>query len=162
MIRKVLGRLLRPSPPPLLEAGTEAPAFTATAHDGTTVRLADQRGHKVLLWFYPRADTPGCTVEGKSLRDDFESFTAADVRIFGVSVDEVAANCAFADKFAFPYPLLCDTDRSISLAYRACASASDGHARRISYLIDEQGRIAHALDNVDPATHAATVLGLLT
>ncbi len=158
-----LKKLLRgePAPPKMLEVGSTAPDFSVRAHDGTTVRLSELRGKKVVLWFYPKADTPGCTIEGKGLcaaHGDFESRGAV---VLGVSFDDEAANRAFAEKFGFPYRLLCDTDRRLGMAYGACDDAGAKHARRISYLIDESGVIRHAQPKVDPATHTAEMLALL-
>jgi peroxiredoxin Q/BCP len=159
MLRRLLGG---GSPAPeLLDVGTPAPDFVSTTHGGRTISLSSLRGHKVILWFYPKADTPGCTVEGKGLCAKQDEFDELDVVILGVSFDDVAANKAFADKFGFGYSLLCDTDRSIGLAYRACDSTSAGHARRVTYVIDENGIIRHALPKVDPATHASELLALL-
>lgn len=149
------------TPPRLLAAGSQAPEFRATAHDGSTVSLAELHGRKVVLWFYPKADTPGCTVEGKGFCSEYERLEALGVEVLGVSFDDRAANAAFAYKFGFPYRLLCDTDRSIGMAYGACDSTGARHARRISYVIDESGRILQAYGQVDPATHIVEVLGLL-
>jgi peroxiredoxin Q/BCP len=158
-LKKLLGGS---SPEPVLLApGTPAPEFSVLSHDGRTVTLSGLRGRKVLLWFYPKADTPGCTVEGKGLCSTSDRFDARGVVILGVSFDGAAANKAFAEKFGFPYALLCDTERKLGVAYGACDSPSAGHARRISYLIDENGIIQHAFAKVDPATHAEDVLALL-
>lgn len=154
--RKILGR--DGGKPQLLTVGAAAPAFSATTHTGETVSLGDYRGRKVLLWFYPKADTPGCTVEGCGLRDRSSDLEAAGIQVLGVSFDTVEENRAFAEKFSFNYPLLCDTDRSLGLAWGACADASAGYAHRISYLIDEDGKIAAAFEEVNPETHPAEVL----
>jgi len=146
----------------MLEAGTAAPGFRATAHDGSVVALGDLRGRKVVLWFYPKADTPGCTIEGKGFCSAHADFESRGVVILGVSFDDRAANAAFAEKFAFPYPLLCDTDRRIGMAYGACDSPGAKHARRITYVIDEHGIIRHALPKVDPATHLTEILALVS
>lgn len=159
LLRKLLGGSRKP--PRLLEIGSTAPDFRATAHDGTTVSLRELQGRKVVLWFYPKADTPGCTIEGKGFCSEYEKFRLLGVEVLGVSFDDRAANAAFADKFGFPYPLLCDTDRKIGMAYGACDSPGDKHARRISYVIDESGRIRNAFGQVDPATHIAELLALL-
>ena len=95
----------------MLQAGTDAPDFSVKDHNGNTVSLKDCKGKKVILWFYPKADTPGCTMEGQGFRDDFKSFEGKNVQIFGVSLDNEADNKAFAEKFSFPYPLLCDVNR---------------------------------------------------
>ena len=163
LLRKVIGKLTGGSPPPkLLEVGSTAPHFRVPAHDGTMVALSALRGRKVVLWFYPKADTPGCTIEGKGFCSAHADFEARGVTILGVSFDDRAANAAFAAKFGFPYPLLCDTGREIGMAYGACDSPDAKHARRITYVIDEQGTIRHALPNVDPATHTAEVLALVS
>ena len=162
LLRKLMRRLLGDSTPArLLEVGSAAPDFRVSAHDGTTVSLSGLRGRKVVLWFYPKADTPGCTVEGKGFCSAHADFEARGVTILGVSFDDRAANAAFAGKFGFPYPLLCDTDRKLGMAYGACDSPDVRHARRITYVIDEQGTIRHVLPNVDPATHTAEVLALV-
>src|SRR3954468_12058835 len=126
---------------PILKEGEQAPDFTVKAHTGNTVKLSEQRGKKVLLWFYPMADTPGCTIEGQGLRDRAPQFDTKNVTIFGVSFDDVEANRKFAEKFSFPYLLLCDTDKQIGLAYGAADDASTQTAARIAYLIDETGKI---------------------
>jgi len=145
----------------MLAAGSKAPEFNVKAHDGSTVSLGSLRGKKIVLWFFPKADTPGCTVEGSSFRDHYAGFRERGAQVLGCSFDTAADNKAFADKYGFPFPLLCDTSRSVGLAYGACRDASAKHARRITYVIDEEGRIAHALPDVDPTTHIAKVLALL-
>ncbi len=143
----------------LLNAGDTAPEFRATTHEGESISLSDLRGSYVLLWFYPKADTPGCTKEGCGLRDRGDEFDKAGVKILGVSFDTVAENRAFAEKFSFPYPLLCDTERDIGVKYGAADSADAKAAKRISYLIDPEGKIAKAFDQVNPEEHPAEVLG---
>lgn len=138
----------------MLEVGTEAPDFLVNDHNGNRVTLADQRGKKVIIWFYPKADTPGCTMEGQGFRDEYEKFKNNNTVIFGVSLDNEADNKAFAEKFNFPYPLLCDVGREISMAYHAIQSKDDGYAARISYVIDENGKIVEAIDKVDTKSHA--------
>jgi thioredoxin-dependent peroxiredoxin len=142
----------------MLNVGDMAPDFTVKTDQGDSVTLSSLRGQKVLLWFYPKADTPGCTAEGCSLRDNFDHYRSHNVTILGVSVDPVEDNAAFVKKFSFPFRLLCDTDRKIGVAYGACDSPSAARATRISYLIDEQGRIERAYPGVNPREHAAQVL----
>ncbi len=144
--------------PEMLEVGAQAPDFTVKTHEGNEVRLSDYRGKKVLLWFYPKADTPGCTLEGKKLRDRHQEFVDRGVQVLGISYDEVADNCAFAEKFEFPFPLLCDDDFAVGNKYGA---GDSGFASRISYLIDEQGVITHATAKVDPNTHADEILAYI-
>ena len=138
----------------MLEKGTKAPNFSVKDHNGNTVSLTDFSGKKIVLWFYPKADTPGCTVEGKGFRDDYEKFTEKNTVILGVSLDNEADNKAFAEKFNFPYPLLCDVNHEIALAYKAVKGSQDEYASRISYVIDENGNILEAISQVDTKTHS--------
>ena len=138
----------------MLKVGSEAPDFLVNDHNGNRVTLKDLRGKKVILWFYPKADTPGCTMEGKGFRDDYEKFQEKGTVILGVSLDSETENKAFAEKFDFPYPLLCDVGREIAMAYHAIQSKDDGYASRISYVIDEQGNIQEAIDKVDTSAHS--------
>ena len=138
----------------MLEKGTKAPNFSVKDHNGNTVSLADFSGKKIVLWFYPKADTPGCTVEGKGFRDDYEKFTEKNTVILGVSLDNETDNKAFAEKFNFPYPLLCDVNHEIALAYKAVKGSQDEYASRISYVIDESGNILEAISQVDTKTHS--------
>jgi thioredoxin-dependent peroxiredoxin len=142
----------------MLKAGDEAPDFTLTTHEGKPLHLSSLRGRKVLLWFYPQANTPGCTAEGCSLRDNYNYYEESGIAALGVSFDPVEDNAAFASKYAFPFTLLSDTDRAVGLAYGACDSLKAAYAERISYVIDEQGRILRAYAQVDPRVHAAEVL----
>ncbi len=142
----------------MLQVGEPAPEFTVQSHDGATVSLCTWRGKKVLLWFYPEAGTPGCTLEGRGFRDHQEYFDDNGIQILGVSFDPVDRNSAFALKCGFKFPLLCDVDRKIALAYGACSNAKAQSAERISFLIDEHGKIARVYDQVDPRDHPARVL----
>lgn len=139
----------------MLSVGTEAPDFLVNDHNGNRITLKELRGKKVILWFYPKADTPGCTMEGKGFRDDYLKLQAKNTQVLGVSLDNEADNKAFAEKFEFPYPLLCDVGREISMAYHAIQSKDDGYANRITYVIDEQGMIAEAIDQVDTKSHSS-------
>ena len=145
----------------MLQTGETAPDFEATDHNGNTVRLRDLRGKKVVLWFYPKADTPGCTKEGCSFRNFQSEYAAKNAQILGVSFDTQAENKHFAEKFSFNFPLLCDTDHKIGLAYGAGDSDKDEYARRIAYVIDEEGKIAQAHAKVDAATYPAEQLKTL-
>ncbi len=142
----------------MLKVGDAAPEFTAPSYDGAQVSLSGLRGKKVLLWFYPEADTPGCALEGRGFRDHQEYYDDNGIQIVGVSLDPVDRNAAFALKYGFKFPLLCDVDRLIAIAYGACSDAKAQQAERISFLIDEQGKIARVYDRVDPRDHPAKVL----
>ncbi|QPJ61899.1 MAG: peroxiredoxin [Candidatus Nitronauta litoralis] len=145
----------------MLSVGTEAPDFLVNDHNGNRINLKELRGKKVILWFYPKADTPGCTMEGKGFRDDYMKLQAKNTQVLGVSLDNEADNKAFAEKFEFPYPLLCDVGREISMAYHAIQSKDDGYANRITYVIDEQGIIAEAIEEVDTKTHSSDLCSRL-
>ncbi len=97
-------------------------------------------------------------MEGRGFRDQFNEFEALDVTVLGVSFDSIEENAAFASKFEFPYDLLCDTDRSLGLAYGACDNSHSQHARRITYLIDKSGTVINSYENVTPRTHAGEIL----
>ena len=145
----------------MLEKGTKAPDFSVRDHNGDVVRISDLKGKKIVLWFYPKADTPGCTIEGKGFRDDYETFVRKNTVILGVSLDNEDENKAFAEKFNFPYPLLCDVNREISLAYEAVKGKEDEYASRITYVVDEEGNIKEAISEVDTKTHSGDLCSRL-
>ncbi len=145
----------------MLTVGSPAPDFSVNDHNGNKTSLKSFPGKKIILWFYPKADTPGCTIEGQGFRDNYEDISQKNTVILGVSLDGEADNKAFAEKFAFPYPLLCDVNREIALAYHAVKSADDQYASRITYVIDENGAIAEAVDKVDTKTHSGDLCSRL-
>jgi len=145
----------------MLETGTKAPNFSVRDHNGNTVRLDDFSGKKVVLWFYPKADTPGCTMEGKGFRDDYARFTEKNTVVLGVSLDNEVDNKAFAEKFDFPYPLLCDVNHEVTLAYHASKGPEDQYASRITYVIGEDGNILEAISQVDTNTHSGDLCSRL-
>ena len=138
----------------MLQPRTEAPTFSVNDHNGNSINLKDYLGKKIVLWFYPKADTPGCTMEGQGFRDDFKKFEEKGILVFGVSLDNEKDNKAFAEKFSFSYPLLCDVNKDIALAYHAIKSADDQHAARISYVIGEDGKILESIESVDTKNHS--------
>ncbi|KMP12269.1 alkyl hydroperoxide reductase [Candidatus Nitromaritima sp. SCGC AAA799-C22] len=145
----------------MLETGTQAPDFSVRDHNGNTVSLSDFSGGKVVLWFYPKADTPGCTMEGKGFRDDYAKFTEKNTAVLGISLDNEADNKAFAGKFDFPYPLLCDVSREIAQAYHAIKDLDDQYAARITYVIGSDGKILEAIEQVDINTHSSDLCSRL-
>ncbi len=145
----------------MLNVGDVAPDFTVKAHTGEDVSLSDFKGRRVVLWFYPKADTPGCTAEGCGFRDRQAVYAEKNAEILGVSFDTVEENRAFAEKFGFTFRLLCDTEREIGLAYGACDAKDAGHAKRISYVIDEEGRIAQAIEQVNAREHPEELLATI-
>jgi peroxiredoxin Q/BCP len=142
----------------MLEVGDPAPEFTQITHQGKMVSLAGLRGRKVLLWFFPEAGSPGCTTEAKSFQEQRSYFDESNVILLGASFDSVEQNAAFAEKLGLDFPLLCDTDRTLALAYGACPDPKARYPERISVLIDEDGRVARIYEQVDPRDHAARVL----
>ena len=142
----------------MLTVGQPAPEFSLISHQGKSVSVADFRGHKVLLWFFPEAGSPSCTTEARSFRDQQEYFNEYNVIPLGVSFNSIEENAAFAAKEDLPFSLLCDTDRALSLAYGACDDPKAQYPERVSVLIDEQGRVARLYQSVDPRDHAARVL----
>jgi peroxiredoxin Q/BCP len=141
----------------MLESGAEFPQFSLTAHDGTTVASADLAGGPYLVYFYPKADTPGCTKQACAFRDSWAEVQAAGLKVFGVSYDRPKANAAFAEKFHLQFLLLSDSDRKLAAAVGA-ERALLPVPKRISYLIGADGRVLKAYPDVSPAEHAAEVL----
>lgn len=142
----------------MLQAGTLAPSFELQDHLGRTVKLADFEGQRVVLFFYPKADTPGCTKQACGFRDATAEYRKKGVPTLGISLDSVAENKAFADKFKLEYPLLCDVGGSVALAYKAIDHAKDKYARRYTYVIGPDGKIEQAIDTKDPGAQAAQLL----
>ncbi|MDP2593770.1 MAG: thioredoxin-dependent thiol peroxidase [bacterium] len=143
--------------------GVMAPAFTLPNQDGTMHSLADYRGKWVLLYFYPKDDTPGCTIEACTIRDQFEDFATIGVVVLGVSTDTVASHKKFAEKFELPFTLLADVNKEVVGAYGVFGEKKMmGRAfmgvRRTSFLIDPSGKIAKVYENVKPEAHAAEVI----
>jgi thioredoxin-dependent peroxiredoxin len=126
-----------------------APDFSARDHEGRTVSLKDLRGKSVVLWFYPKADTPGWTAEGCGFRDHKSEYEKKGAVILGCSFDPPEANGAFAKKFGFNFPLLTDADKSIAIAYGAADDASARSPRRVGVVIGPDGRVKHHFPKVD-------------
>jgi peroxiredoxin Q/BCP len=145
----------------MLKPGDKAPDFTAQDHTGRTVSLKDLHGKTVVLWFYPKADTPGCTAEGCSFRDLSADFDKKNAVILGVSFDSQADNAAFHKKHHFTFPLLCDTSRALGMAYGACDDAKAGSAKRIAVVIDAKGMVKQYYPKVDARTFPTEVLQTL-
>ncbi|MFV0526075.1 MAG: peroxiredoxin [Acidimicrobiales bacterium] len=147
--------------PELLPVGHPAPEFTLPDSGGEPFTLSARRGSWILLWWYPKASTPGCTLEGQALRDHADALASAGCVVAGVSYDTTADNEAFRSEHGFPFPLLSDTDRAVSEQYRATRAAGEDYAdfpRRVSYLIDPTGVIVANYAVTDPSGHAAEVL----
>jgi len=141
-----------------LSTGTAAPVFTAKDTNGNTVSLSDYAGKTVILYFYPKDDTPGCTKQACGFRDNYADYQSKNIAVLGVSADDEAAHQAFTQKYNLPFPLLADVDRSIIKAYDV---DNGNYAKRVTYIIDENGTISHVYDSVQTATHATDVLAEL-
>jgi peroxiredoxin Q/BCP len=141
-----------------LARGDAFPAWSLVDQSGATVSSRDMAGKPYLLWFYPKAMTPGCTAEGQGLRDSFAAFQDRHVEILGVSFDAPADNKTFVAQQRFPFRLLSDTDRTLAVAVGAADSTSQPVAKRISYLVGADGKVRAVYANVTPATHAKDVL----
>jgi len=139
--------------------GSAAPAFELRDAEGRFHRLEDAAGRWLVLYFYPRDATPGCTAEACGLRDASAEFRRRDVVLLGVSLDDAASHAAFAQSHALPFPLLSDRDGAVARAYGALWDFGLARfAKRHTYLIDARGRIARVFDDVSPATHASELL----
>ena len=147
----------------MLAEGSNAPQFTLDDQDGKPVSLSDYKGKKVLLWFYPKASTPGCTIEGQQFRDEFKNFQEKNTVILGMSADSVKSQKNFCSKQEFPFTLLSDPEKATIRDYEAIG-LKKMYGReyegifRISYLIDENGLIEKAYEKVKPKDHAKEVL----
>ncbi len=141
----------------MIAVGEQAPLFTMTNQDGNPVSLKDYTGKFVLMWWYPKADTPGWTIEGIGFRDRIQDFEEKNCAVLGVSFDLPADNKAFKEKFDFPYDLLSDGDKGASIQFGA-SDGSPGNASRVSVLIGPEGEIIKAYEKVTPADHPQQVL----
>ena len=147
----------------MLKEGSKAPGFNLDDQDGNSVSLSDFEGQKVLLWFYPKASTPGWTIEGQELRDEFQNFKDNNTVILGMSADSVKVQKNFCTKQEFPFSLLSDPDKTTIRAYEAIG-LKKMYGReyegifRVSYLIDEKGVVEKAYAKVKPKEHAQEVL----
>ncbi|MFB2833584.1 peroxiredoxin [Floridanema evergladense] len=141
-----------------LAVGTDAPAFTAKDTNGNTVSLSDLAGKTVVLYFYPKDDTPGCTKQACSFRDAQEDYQSKDVVVLGVSADDEASHQAFTQKYNLNFPLLADTNKELIQAYDVDGG---GYAKRVSYVISPDGKIIHVDASVKTETHAQDILAAL-
>ncbi|HWF87536.1 MAG TPA: thioredoxin-dependent thiol peroxidase [Pyrinomonadaceae bacterium] len=147
----------------MLKEGSAAPAFKTTDANGETVSLKDLRGQKVVLYFYPKDDTPGCTKEACSFRDSFSQFKKKGIAVLGVSPDSEAKHQKFVAKYNLPFTLLADTDKAIAEAYgvwgeKKFMGRTYMGVHRTTFLIDEKGKIKKIFEKVKPEDHASEVL----
>lgn len=150
----------------MVEPGSPAPPFALPSGDGDTVALSDLHGRQVVLYFYPKDDTPGCTTQACDLRDSWRAIQEAGAVVLGVSPDGPASHAQFARKFQLPFPLLADEDHAVAEAYGAWGEKSM-YGRtymgiiRSTVIIDGQGVVSHVFPRVRPKGHAASVLAAL-
>ena len=151
-----------------LKVGDPAPDFSAPVTDGSTVSLADYRGRKLVMYFYPMDDTPGCTRQSCSLRDTAGEIAARGAAILGVSAQGSESHRRFTEKYALNFPLLADTGLAVAQAYGVAGSGlggllrqAVGVAQRVTFIIDEGGKIAAIIADPDCPDHGEEVLALL-
>ncbi|MBZ9630313.1 thioredoxin-dependent thiol peroxidase [Salegentibacter sp. LM13S] len=146
-----------------LEAGDKAPEFSVEDQDGNTVKLSDFKGKKLVLFFYPKASTPGCTAEACNLRDNWERFQEKGYAILGVSADTQKKQSNFKNKYEFPFPLLADEDKEVIQAYgvwgpkKFMGKEYEG-IHRTTFIIDEDGKIEEVIKKVKTKEHTDQIL----
>ena len=150
----------------MVDEGTEAPDFELTADDGSTVRLSELRGQPVVLYFYPKDDTPGCTTEACEFRDAYDVFRERGAEVLGVSPDDVTSHVRFKSKYELPFALLADPDHEVAEKYgvwgeKKFAGKSYMGINRSTFIIDGDGNVARAMRGIKPAGHASQVLDSL-
>ena len=147
-----------------LNIGDKAPDFTTTDQDGKTVKLSDFRGKKVVLYFYPKDMTPGCTAEACSLRDNYKALQKAGYVVLGISTDDEKKHRKFIEKEKLPFDLLADTDKSVHEKYGTWIEKSMYGRKymgtaRVTFIIDEKGVLSEIIEKVETKNHAAQILG---
>jgi len=149
-----------------IQSGIPAPEFSLPDENGTIRRLSDFRGRVVVLYFYPKDDTPGCTTEACNFRDDYNAYVDADVVILGVSPDQPKSHTRFKEKYSLPFPLLADDGHTVCEQYgvwgpkKLMGRAYEG-VLRTTFLIDRNGKIARIFEKVKPSEHSAEVLAAI-
>jgi thioredoxin-dependent peroxiredoxin len=150
----------------MIEEGKPAPDFALTSDTGETVRLSDFRGKPVVLYFYPKDDTPGCTAQACGMRDDYGSFAERGAVVLGVSPDDEASQVKFKQKYSLPFTLLADPDHQVADQYgvwgeRSSYGKTYMGIERSTFLIGPEGNVAKVMRRVKPDTHAQDVLAAL-
>jgi peroxiredoxin Q/BCP len=144
----------------MVEEGQPAPDFELASDSGDTVRLSNLRGTPVVLYFYPRDDTPGCTKQACGIRDEYGRFREAGAVVLGVSSDTQASHARFKEKYRLPFTLLADPDKTAGEAYGVTKEGSNSF-RRSTFVIDADGNVASVMRRVKPDEHAEQVLAAL-
>ncbi|NJL83483.1 MAG: peroxiredoxin [Chloroflexaceae bacterium] len=142
-----------------LAVGSEAPLFSTIDDEGKTVSLSDFKGKVVVLYFYPKDDTPGCTKEAQGFRDSYAQYQDQEVVVLGASMDNQASHQKFKEKYGLPFQLLVDSDGKLAKAYEVDGG---GYSKRVTYIIDPEGKISYVDDKVNTGTHAQDVLAALS
>ena len=147
----------------MIKEGDAAPEFESRDAEGNPVKLSDLRGRKVVLYFYPKDDTPGCTKQACSLRDGHAELQRRGIKVIGVSLDDEKSHRKFAEKYGLPFTLLADTDHSVADAFgvygeKQFAGRKYMGVSRTTFLIDEEGRVRKVLDKVNVEEHADEVM----
>ncbi|MET0790072.1 MAG: peroxiredoxin [Polyangiaceae bacterium] len=142
----------------LLAEGADVPDVSAPAQDGSTVSLRGLKGKAIVVYFYPKDDTPGCTIEAKGIRDQYEQLKGLAV-VLGVSADSLDSHQAFAKKYDLPFLLLDDSSHALSTAFGV--PVSSGHTKRVTFVIDAAGKVRKVFPNVNPDGHAAELIAAL-
>lgn len=150
----------------MIEEGQEAPDFELTSDTGERVRLSQLRGKPVILYFYPKDDTPGCTAQACGIRDTYEDFEQSGAVVLGVSPDDESSHVKFKQKYGLPFTLLADPEHQVADTYgvwgeRKYMGKTYWGVERSTFLIDDEGRIAKVMRRVKPDTHAEQVLAAL-
>lgn len=146
-----------------LKTGDKVPEFTAVDQDGNSVSLSDYKGKKLVVFFYPKANTPGCTAEACNLKDHYSELQDAGYSLLGVSADSQKKQASFRDKFEFPFPLLADEDRSVIETFgvwgpkKFMGKEYDGIHRK-TFIINASGMVERVIDKVNTKDHAAQIL----
>jgi len=149
-----------------IATGIPAPEFSLTDETGAVRSLSEFRGHPVVLYFYPKDDTPGCTTEACNFRDDYSDYSKAGVTILGVSPDSSSSHAKFKTKYGLTFTLLADTEHKVCELYNVWGLKKNYGREymgvfRTTYLIDEHGKIVHVFENVKPAGHSTEILAEL-
>ncbi|GAB1373862.1 MAG: thioredoxin-dependent thiol peroxidase [Bacteroidales bacterium] len=148
----------------MIKIGDKAPDFKGTDQDGNEIKLSDFKGKKLVLYFYPKDNTPGCTAEACDLRDNYHRFEAMGYKIVGVSKDNEKSHKSFIEKFSLPFPLISDKDAVILKAYEAWGRKKfmgkeyDGIIRK-TFVIDQDGVILDIIEKVDTKAHSKQIIG---
>lgn len=147
-----------------LKIGDKAPDFSTQDHNGNSIKLTDFKGNKVVLYFYPKDNTPGCTAQACNLMDNYDSLLSNGYKVLGVSADSAKSHQKFAEKYSLPFPLLMDEEKTIIKDYgvwgekKFMGKVYDG-IHRMTFVIDENGNIEEIIEKVKTKDHTAQILG---